>query len=88
MQNKVKVLKLEEFVSESESTNDKYYLSEKAKMVLEKACNEYLIKEAIEFHNDNHKDHTYESYVNKCRNYLSEIMGNEGYSSLDKLYKR
>jgi len=76
MQNKSKVLKLEEFVSEAESINNKYCLSEKAKMVLEKACNEYLIKESIEFHNDNHKDHTYESYVNECKNYINEIMGN------------
>jgi hypothetical protein len=87
MQNKVKVLKLEEFVTEAESTN-KYYLSGKAKMILKEACEKYLIKEAKDFHNDKNENHTYDSYVNECKNYLEEMMGNEGYSTLYRHYKK
>lgn len=63
-------------------------LSENAKMTLEKACNEVLMKEAKEYDGDDNPDHTYEGYVNECNNYISEIMGNAGYSSISKPFSK
>jgi hypothetical protein len=78
-----KILKLDEYMMQEGSC-----MSEKAKALLREACEACLIKEAEEYENDPHESHTYEGYMNECASYLREMMGNKGYSSLHKYYKR
>ena len=78
-----KILKLDEYMMQEGSC-----MSEKAKALLREACEACLIKEAEEYENDPHESHTYEGYMNQCASYLREMMGNKGYSSLQKHYKR
>lgn len=78
-----KILKLDEYMVQEGSC-----MSEKAKALLREACEDCLIKEAEEYENDPHESHTYEGYMNQCASYLREMMGNKGYSSLQKHYKR
>lgn len=76
------------YISECEIHEGKNCLSEKAKEIIEKACNECLMHEANEFDADEHESHTYEGYINECVTYLKEMLGNRGYSDLGKHYKR
>ena len=76
-------------IDESMMTNEAgTCLSEAAKGILEKACKEILMKEAQEYHDDENPDHTYEGYVNECKNYINEIMGNSGYASIAKPFAK
>ena len=77
------IIRLDEFMNEGSGC-----MSESAKKMLEKVCEEYLMREAEEYDNDPHESHTYEGYVNESANYLMEIMGNKGYSSTYKHYRR
>lgn len=61
-------------------------MSEDAKMQLEKICEEYLAKEAKEYHEDMEEAHTYEGYVNEATKYLKECMDRAGYASSYKPY--
>ena len=59
-------------------------MSEAAKANMKKICEDYLAKEAAEYHNDDDTEHTYEGYVAECGKYLMECMGQAGYAGLDK----
>jgi hypothetical protein len=61
-------------------------MSEAAKANMKKICEEYLAKEAAEYHDDDDAEHTYEGYVAQCSKYLSECMGQAGYAGLNKIY--
>ena len=78
-----RIARLDEFMNEGSGC-----MSEKAKSLLEEVCKSYLMKEAEEFENDPHDEHTYESYVNGCMSYLKEIMGNKGYTTIYKPYRK
>lgn len=78
-----KILKLDEYMMQEGSC-----MSEKAKALLREACEACLMKEAEEYENDPHESHTYEGYVNQCASYMKEMMGNKGYSTVQKHYKR
>jgi hypothetical protein len=51
---------------------------EKAKMIIESMCNEYLINEALAYHEDEDDSHTYEGYVKSCMEQLKTCMTKEG----------
>lgn len=78
-----KIMRLDEFVNEGSGC-----MSETAKSMMEKMCENYLIKEAMEYHKDPYESHTYEGYMMESAKYLMEIMGNKGYSTVHKHYKR
>jgi uncharacterized protein with von Willebrand factor type A (vWA) domain len=61
-------------------------MSPEAKMQLEKLCEEVLCKEAQAYHDDENPEHTYEGYMNECMSYINEVMGQSGYSTIDKPY--
>ena len=61
-------------------------MSEAAKANMKKICEEYLAKEAAQYHNDDDTEHTYEGYVAECGKYLMECMGQAGYAGLSKPY--
>lgn len=51
-------------------------MTEEAKKHVKEMC-EKLYNEAKAYHDDPHPDHTYESYVKECGDYMNEMM-NEG----------
>jgi hypothetical protein len=53
--------------------------SDNARMMIESMCKEYLVREAMEYHEDEDDSHTYEGYVHECMSYLKECMMNEGW---------
>ena len=59
-------------------------MSEDAKASMKKICEDYLAKEAAEYHNDEDPEHTYECYVTECGKYLNECLGQAGYAGLEK----
>lgn len=60
-------------------------MSEKAMYKMKKLCKKHLIDEANEYHNDMDENHTYERYVNECQNMLKEMLGQPGYSGIQKV---
>jgi hypothetical protein len=81
------LLSIGEYIRESRINEERHCISDQAKSVLEKACEECLLKEAEDYENDENESHTYEGYTNGCISYLKEMMGNRGYSSLVKHYR-
>jgi len=61
-------------------------MSESAKMQMEKLCEEYLTKEAKDYHDDMEEAHTYEGYINEAMGYLKKCMDRTGYPTMDKPY--
>jgi hypothetical protein len=59
-------------------------MSEDAKQAVKTLCEEMLCKEAMDYHNDAHENHTYEGYISECMGYLKEAMGQAGYAPLVK----
>jgi hypothetical protein len=61
-------------------------MSEKAIAKMKKLCEKHLIDEANEYHNDMDEKHTYEKYSEECQNMLKEMLGQPGYSSINKTF--
>jgi hypothetical protein len=62
-----------------EPMNEGAGCSDNAKMVIESMCNDHLVKEAVDYHEDEDDAHTYEGYVQACMEYLKECMMKEGW---------
>lgn len=61
-------------------------MSEKARAKMKKLCEKHLIKEANECHNDMDETHTYNNYINECKQALSEMLGQPGYAARGKAF--
>lgn len=59
-------------------------MSEKAMHKMKKLCKKHLMNEANEYHNDMDETHTYEGYIAECQSMLKEILGQPGYSGMEK----
>ena len=69
-----------------ESSEYSQCMSEGARQAVKSLCESMLCKEAMDYHNDECEDHTYEGYINECMGYLKEAMGQAGYAPLVKPY--
>jgi len=49
-------------------------MSEEARRAIKSICEEVLIHEAYQCNEDADPDHTYESYLNECAQYMTECM--------------
>lgn len=73
-------------VQESDGCIECSAMSPAAMEAVKNVCEGLLCREAEDWHNDEDPEHTYEGYVNECAKYMTEMMGQPGYSSLNKTY--
>jgi hypothetical protein len=58
-------------------------MSEAIREKIHEVCKTHILREAMEYHNDDDPGHTYEGYVNECMSYMNEILGSAGYGTFD-----
>jgi hypothetical protein len=56
-------------------------MSESVKEKMKEMCENHILREAMEYHDDHDPEHTYEGYVKECISYMNEILGSAGYGS-------
>jgi hypothetical protein len=59
-------------------------IGEKTKEKIHELCKDHILREAMEYHNDDDPNHTYEDYIKECMGYMNEMLGAEGYQDLEK----
>lgn len=71
------LLNFDKFVNECWAPMTEGYnptMSEEAKRAIKSICEEILIREAQSCNEDADPNHTYESYLNECGQYMTECM--------------
>jgi hypothetical protein len=86
MENIKSYERFSDFVGENWDTDEQKscMMSETAKDKMKKLCEEHLIREAKECHNNMNENHTYEGYVKECQMAMVEMLGQHGYSTISK----